>query len=167
MDLNLKAKIVFPLILFSALFYSGPLSASPSNGSSLDVDLTSLEDSRIFAICVPTHNTKADKLYSTIDWDGFGERDLVIIEVQNNAANIVTSDDKLKLTLRSRATNNFSDRSIMPIIQCGERLEFVLIGKDKTVKQRWNNFPSFGTLYALIDAMPIRRFEMRQQKEKN
>jgi len=82
--------------------------------------------------------------YASIDWKGFEERDLVVAE-----------------TVKSKA-----DR-LTKIAGCENKLEYVLIGKDQTQKRRWNLLPSNDELYSLIDAMPMRRFEMRQRRGKN
>lgn len=51
------------------------------------------------------------------------------------------------------------------ITRCENALEYVLIGKDETQKNRWYLFPSENDLFQVIDAMPMRRFEMRQRGE--
>jgi len=87
---------------------------------------------------------KSKALHTSIDWDGFEERDLVIVEL---------GTDKTS--------------RLAKIARCDNKLEYVLIGKDQTQKRRWNLFPSNDELYSLIDAMPMRRYEMRQRAGKN
>jgi hypothetical protein len=45
-------------------------------------------------------------------------------------------------------------------------LTTVLIGKDGSVKARYNAAPSLDELFALIDGMPMRRAELRSREKK-
>lgn len=49
---------------------------------------------------------------------------------------------------------------------CGEQNEFILIGKDASIKKRWKDTFSVEDLFQTIDAMPMRQFEMRMLDEK-
>ena len=136
-----------------------------------------LGTSRILVVCLPNPITVksklSDPLYASIDWKGFEERDLVIVEIREETAYIIAAHKKGSEVPRFITT--YSDRfragamkdGVGHIAECKNKLEYVLIGKDQTQKKRWNLFPSNEDLYSLIDAMPMRRFEMRQRKENN
>lgn len=136
-----------------------------------------LGKSRILVVCLPEHATiksqQADPLYSSMDWQGFEQRDLVIVEMRKYAAHIVKQHDKGKTVPRYEIANSEGHgvgsrtKGISIVSQCENKLEYVLIGKDGTQKSRWDLFPQREDLYSIIDAMPMRRFEVRQQKEKN
>ena len=131
----------------------------------------------MLAICLPDHATvkskQADQLFAAIDWQGFEERDLVIVEIRKYSAHVVKehsrgmSVPRYKTSFSERYTVGSRSKGLSEITKCENKLEYVLIGKDETQKKRWTLFPSNDDLYALIDAMPMRRFEMRQQKETN
>jgi len=121
---------------------------------------------RILVACT----AKTDPEYSQIDWEGFTERDLVIIEQREDISYIVTpppAGQPAARHLLSSAVNSTKKRSIAAIAGCGDETGYVLIGKDGTRKQRWDEFPPQDELFGVIDAMPMRRFEMRRQKGKN
>lgn len=80
-----------------------------------------------------------------IDWAGYEERHITIVEIKHT---------------------KLPDSRIGGIAQCNNKREYVLIGKDQTRKKRWDEYPTNDDLYATIDAMPMRRVEMRQQMEK-
>ena len=73
------------------------------------------------------------------DRDGLEERDLVIVNIGKGKSH-----------------------RLARIARCENKLEYVLIGKDQTQKMRWDLFPPKNELYSLIDAMPMRRYEMRE-----
>lgn len=124
---------------------------------------------RILAVCLPETRDimteKKNNFYSSIDWEAFDERHLIVVEVQKNtryAQNIHYSENVItRNRVMTRKTR------IRDITRCNEDLEFVLIGKDSTEKKRWNNFMPLEDIYMTIDAMPMRRFEMMQKTEKN
>ena len=134
-----------------------------------------LGKSSILAVCLPDHATikskQANPLYASIDWKGFSERDLVILEMRKASAHIVSKHDKgdrvprYVTTFSQRNRVGSKSKGLDVIAACENKLEYVLIGKDTGVKMRWDLFPPNNELYALIDAMPMRRFEMRQRKE--
>ena len=47
------------------------------------------------------------------------------------------------------------------IVNCTDKKEFVLIGKDTGVKKRWEDTLPISDLFQTIDAMPMRQYEMR------
>jgi len=98
-----------------------------------------LGQNRILVICDLDDIAPEYKQSVLGDRDGFEERDLVIVKI---------GKDKSHRLAR--------------IARCENKLEYVLIGKDQTQKMRWDLFPPKNELYSLIDAMPMRRYEMRE-----
>ena len=129
---------------------------------------------RVLVICLPEPVTiesrLADPLYVSIDWQGFEERDLVIVEIRKSSAHVLKEHDREGAV--ARYLTSFSERyrdgsrkkGLKEIAQCENKLEYILIGKDQTPKRRWDLFPSNDELYTLIDDMPMRRIEMRQRR---
>lgn len=162
-----------------ALMSSATAAAKPFDVEFGEQKLTEspLGNSRILVICLPDHATieskQADPLYMSIDWSGFEERDLVIVEMRNYSAHVVKEHFKgiavprYKIPYSGRYIAGTGSTGVGLASRCDNKLEYVLIGKDGTQKRRWDLFPSNSDLYTIIDAMPMRRFEMRQQKEKN
>lgn len=102
--------------------------------------------------------------YQTLDWKGFEERDLLMIELTSEESYIVSQG----LIPRSETTikqSLFDDTKLRDRVICKSATDFVLIGKDTGIKKRWNELPSLVDIYNTIDAMPMRRFEMRQTKK--
>ena len=161
--MRLISKMSLSLMVLSPFVFAGPLSASATEGQIYKA-ANPLGENRILAVCVPEENTSIESKYSVMDWDGFNERDLVIVEVGHKTTDRVIFDDRLELMILNPIADKRASIRLTSIASCGEALEFVLIGKDQGVKQRWDNFPSFKTLYSIIDAMPMRRFEMRQKR---
>ncbi len=134
-----------------------------------------LGEQRILVVCLPDTATIESKLtnplYSSIDWSGFKERDLVILEFRKYTSHIVSEHRRKEIVPRALTTHSWyyeSDHAkMMTLTRCKNKIEYVLIGKDTGVKMRWDLFPPNDELYELIDSMPMRRFEMRKQKEKN
>jgi len=116
-------------------------------------------------VAIFTQNQKIDApLYQTLDWKGFEERDLLMIELTSEESYIVSqglisgSETTIKQSL-------FDDTKLRDRVICKSATDFVLIGKDTGIKKRWNELPSLVDIYNTIDAMPMRRFEMRQTKK--
>ncbi len=82
--------------------------------------------------------------------EGLAERDLELI--------VITPDE---------AVYGVADRNHAVILQRFKTptsdFEVVLIGLDGGVKQRWTEPVTAQTLFAVIDAMPMRRQELREQ----
>jgi len=135
--------------------------------------ISPLGDYRVLVLCLPNKGNalseKANDLYAKIDWMGFDERDLVFVEMTKTADHTVKKYEyeNTDITTRSRIVYGVNDYKISSIAQCNENFEFVLIGKDRTQKKRWKSFPEFDDIYSTIDAMPMRRYEMRERASKN
>ena len=84
--------------------------------------------------------------------DGFVERDLTVVEVVQHS---VLVDGRPDSSLRAAELRALYDIS---------KVDFatVLIGKDGGEKMRRNGLMPLDTLFETIDAMPMRRQEMRQ-----
>jgi len=96
-----------------------------------------------------------------IDRAKFSERDIAMVEINDEAATFVakSTGGEFNFTPLADAEN------LIRRATCSENKEFVLIGKDTGVKQRWQKTLPLNELYEAIDAMPMRRFEMRQRGE--
>jgi len=159
--------------LFNQPFLAGYAVATPFiiEYENYDIVKSPLGTFRTLAICLPDHATikskQTDALYQSIDWQGFGERDLVIVEIRKQTAHAIREHQRGKLIPRNIILERNGDKKIGAIARCENKLEYVLIGKDQTQKRRWNLFPSRDSLYSTIDAMPMRRYEMKQRAGKN
>jgi len=132
-----------------------------------------LGEQRILVICLPESATieskLADPLYASIDWKGFKERDLEILEYRKQTSHLVEEHGRADPVPRALITHAWyygtvPHEKISAITKCENKLEYVLIGKDGSQKRRWSLFPTNDDLYSTIDAMPMRRFEMRERK---
>ena len=86
------------------------------------------------------------------DEEGIKERHLLIFIVEENTIHQLFSDARFET---SRSVENYNKGA-------DNTLQFVLIGKDGGMKMRESGTVSLKQLYAVIDAMPMRRSEMRQ-----
>ena len=122
-----------------------------------------LGQDRILVLCVAgKHDDKVLKaFYSSVKWNEFADRDLRLVEISKNTLSSVFGADR-----RGARHHDFGDK-LRRRANCKVDLEFVLIGKDTGVKARWKTDFTQDELFARIDAMPMRRFEIRQRKENN
>ena len=84
--------------------------------------------------------------------DELQERDLVLVELVGDAVRIVSGPD---LDIDAGRLRN-------RLGTAGSRFEVVLVGKDTGIKLRSADPVSAADLFGLIDAMPMRRQEMKQ-----
>ncbi len=146
------------LIGFCAAFSSGVAHAG---------EALSLEDPlgrhRLLVLCLLEQeddiNENIAKIYKSTDWENFAERDLYYIELRPDAAYTVTPETDLRF---NRILHQ-SGSALRAEANCGNDFEFVLIGNDGTQKRRWTGAVPSQELFATIDAMPFRQFEMWQQ----
>lgn len=118
-------------------------------------------------------------MYEQMDWEGFAERDLLLVEL--------TKDDVMAVTLNSGQSFAPAEKTqgqvagltgnwrrtpitrggeyIRKTAKCQNDYDFALIGKDTSLKQRWEISVPQEELYPVIDAMPMRRFEMRRRTD--
>ena len=134
--------------------------AHANNNVSLDDPLGT---HRLLVICLLENSVKTSHIYKSTDWENFAERDLHYIELRPDGAYTVKPQTHLKPNhIRHRA-----DKALRTEANCKHNFEFVLIGNDGSQKKRWSGLMSSQELFATIDAMPFRRFEMRQQAKRN
>lgn len=110
-----------------------------------------LGEYRIIALCNghwKSHN---------IELNGFVQRDIAMVEIDNGFATFVTKDKDGGVHLTPIA----DAESLVRRAACKEETEFVLIGKDTGVKDRWSKTLRQDALFQTIDAMPMRQYEMR------
>ena len=132
-----------------------------------------LGQSRLLVICLPNdRELSGDEksfIYKT-DWEEFAERDLLLIGLNKKTAFNFLAQDHPNDTDITGLTSQYIYRSpiganaIRKRVACAHDFEMILIGKDTGVKARWKNDFSQEDLFSRIDAMPMRRFEMRERK---
>jgi len=133
-----------------------------------------LGQSRLLVMCLPNDReiTQDEKsfIYKT-DWDSFAERDLLLVGLNEQAAyNFLVQDpqndsDAAGIKSRYIYRSLIAGKAIRERVSCAHDFELILVGKDRGVKARWTNDFTQEDLFSRIDAMPMRRFEMRQRKE--
>jgi len=93
-----------------------------------------------------------------IDWPGFAERDVALFENLNGVTKRVSQDATGQVQRTALDRSGYFDA----LVDCTHKSEFVLIGKDGGVKKRWMRTLPLAELFQTIDAMPMRRSEMRR-----
>ena len=129
-----------------------------------------LGEYRILALCLQNDAEiiagRTVSLATAHDWDGYAERDLILVEIRKNTIHSLvgkttTRVNEKAITSWTRSEQvGFTDR-LRETANCQREWDWVLIGKDTTVKKRWRNFVGSEDLYETIDAMPMRRYEMK------
>lgn len=127
---------------------------------------------RLLVMCLPNDReiSRDEKsfIYRT-DWEGFAERDLLLVGLNEQIAyNFLAKDIKndsgtTGLTSQYIYRKPIESKAIRKRVNCVHDFEIVLVGKDTGIKARWTNSFTQGGLFNRIDAMPMRRFEMRQK----
>jgi peroxiredoxin len=97
--------------------------------------------------------TPADLEATRKDRARFLERDLTLIAISPVK---VSSSIAPILNLRDE------DGRVAALYGSGGQTLVYLIGKDGTIKRAWQRMPKLGNVYALIDAMPMRKGELRR-----
>jgi hypothetical protein len=131
--------------------------------------------SRLLVMCLPNDREisrdETSFIYKT-DWEEFSERDLLFIGLNKKTAfNFVAQDlqnstDAKGVRSQYIYRNPIAGEAIRKRVDCKHDFEMILIGKDTGVKARWTTGFTQEELFSRIDAMPMRRFEMRGQKKK-
>jgi len=139
--------IIFSGILFSFLSTAKATEITAMNPAEY------LGDYRLIVAC----NTQWKP--TDINRDGFNNRDLKAFELIEGKSKLV------ELTNSGDLDRIWLDRSsrFNRLVKCEGKNEFVLVGKDRGVKKRWQRLPSEQELFETIDAMPIRQYEMRNR----
>lgn len=128
-----------------------------------------LWNKRILAVCDVDRATDGGSLiqqqYDQADWLGFLERDLLLLSVDRDElyawAVVTSADNRLTVAISRDAEDrsNLRERT-----DCtGERAFVALIGKDGDVKRVWEGVVPNKAIFATIDAMPMRRSEMKER----
>lgn len=160
-------------IIVIALFLSA-MSVPSLALASEDAKLSDpLGQSRLLLMCLPNDREisrdEISFIYKT-DWEEFSERDLLFIGLNKKTAfNFVAQDlqkDTSATGLRSQYIyrNPIAGEAIRKRVDCKHEFEMILIGKDMGVKARWTIGFTQEDLFNRIDAMPMRRYEMRERQ---
>jgi len=165
-------EVVIALSLALLAFVFPIAQAESDKGEALD---NPLGQYRILAMCmINDENLSPDRviaIYKSIDWAEFLERDLLLVEITSKGINTVlgkqrTSSNGVKVATWNRVKHTDQDKLVKKVA-CQDNFDFVLIGKDTSVKKRWQGFLPLDDLYETIDAMPMRRHEMSQRKKRD
>jgi len=135
-----------------------------------------LGQNRLLVMCLPNdRELSSDEksfIYKT-DWEGFAERDLLLIGLNKKTAfnflaqGLPNDTDFTGLSSQYIYRSAIGANAIRRSIDCVHDFEMILIGKDTGVKARWKNGFTQEDLFSRIDSMPMRRYEMRYRAGKN
>jgi hypothetical protein len=144
--------LLFAMIMaFNNVFYDKGL-------ADMGFDLTSFQwKNRVIIIFANSSTTESYLLQKgelESRTDGVLDRDLVVLELFENERSRLGD-----VFLPDDAVTNLKDHFD---VEQGQ-FQFILIGKDGTVKLRSNNPVPAEDLFGLIDAMPMRQEEMRRK----
>lgn len=144
-------KFIF-ILLMTGCFLTADLSAQMENNFNLE---DYQWNNRILLVFSPnsihTGLTRTMKMVQN-NPDGFNERDLKVFQVLGNIGN-----SSGEIVLQSDDANTMRDR-----FEVGKNeFRVILIGKDGTEKMRSDEAISIEYLFEEIDAMPMRRLEMK------
>ena len=133
--------------------------ALPTTGLSADkyAKSNSVHDRRILAAC-PSQPEIYEGILPKVDWKGFAERDLAILELSDSFTHLVIIDNS---TVQQITVSPKDAKWLRRSSDCKADDKYVLIGKDGGVKRRWDGPLHVDDLFETIDAMPMRQFEMR------
>lgn len=125
---------------------------------------------RLLVVCLPDDReatTEEMAFIYALDWDAFSERDLRIIGINQQSIYDYRADKVSDTHLATQIISRFpiNAERIKKRVNCEQEFEKILIGKDTGVKARWSNDFTQEDLFARIDAMPMRRFEMREKRK--
>ncbi len=153
-------KRVFALIGFmgTLVFTSSIANSERTPEHWLDNDV--FGEKRILIVCNSGIDDPLERVFPKMDWQGFLERDIVIVIKGPRGVEILNSD----------GTRDFPSSNTLTQIhqrnKCPRGIDFNLMGKDGGIKKVWSGVVWTEDLFATIDAMPMRQFEMRQKAEK-
>ena len=116
---------------------------------------------RILLLCDTGIDDPIERILPAMDWQSFVERDLIIITIGSRGVEILNPDGTRVFPSSNSLTQIYQNK------RCNRGIDFNLIGKDGGVKKRWSGVVWIDDLFATIDAMPMRRYEMRQRADKN
>ena len=153
-------------LTLAASIFSAPSGVAENMGDNLGDPLGHY---RLLVLCVPEASVSAGeqfrKIHFQIDWDEFAERDLVLIHSQTTTSYTVhglpiNKQTPFGMTVDWNRTQHINN-NVRNRARCADHFEIVLIGKDTGVKKRWDMFPPQEDIFNTIDAMPMRRYEMK------
>ena len=117
-------------------------------------------EKRILIVCNSGIDDPLERMLPKMDWQGFLERDIVIVIMGPGSVEILNSD----------GTRDFPSSNTLTQIhqrnKCPRGIDFNLMGKDGGIKKVWSGVIWTEDLFVTVDAMPMRQFEMRQKAEK-
>ena len=126
-----------------------------SEGERLDLDEYEWENRLLLVFASQGGTDKLDDFRSALKKElaGVVDRDLLMIPVLNSDGN--SGDDK-KWSNASKLRQNYGAQD--------KNFLVVLVGKDGTEKRRWAEVPQIEQIFEIIDAMPMRLREMRENQ---
>ena len=149
------------------------MAALPSaQAASQSVAADPLGQDRLLIMCLPNDREETRdeiEFIYLLDWDGFEDRDLRLIGINENTALEYKANNAsdASSTAQIITKNPINAERIKKRVNCTQDFELILVGKDTGVKARWKSSFSQEDLFNRIDAMPMRRFEMKQKAKKN
>lgn len=133
----------------------------PSNVSAQDNYLAQYEwKNRIILLLAKHPNAETEKQVTKFrsEWEGMEDRDLKIFLVLPEKASEIKENQQKELPAEvARQLNDKYGKS-------SEDFQYILIGKDGTIKLSENRQVPNQKLFSTIDAMPMRQREMRRKK---
>ncbi len=143
--MNYLKTLFFVMTLFTALL-----------GSAQDLSKHRWENRLILLISDDENNPtlKAQIAEFTKDLTGLEERKLIIYQVMPEEYKIILNGDTTKQSSKLYKTYKKTEKGF----------EVLLLGLDGGIKHRQSELLPLEKLYAIIDAMPMRRSEMKREK---
>jgi len=114
----------------------------------------SLQNSRVLVACDLGDVDPFSRITPKMDWVGLAERDLVLVVQRTDDVVGISQDGEFDLSFNAPLINDKSCNSA----------DFILIGKDGRAKKSWVETVPVAELFNTIDAVPMRKFEMRVQR---
>ena len=151
-------------------YLSSHVSASEPSIDSKILTPSPLGKDRVLVICLQERSNEEvlTQFYQSLNWREFSERHLAVVEMSKHTVQSVHlshEGDDVGVINRTKHPD-FGDK-LRRKSDCKKDFEFVLIGKDTGVKKRWEKDLPQDALFQVIDAMPMRQYEMRQQERQN
>lgn len=164
-------------IFTGLVLLSGCLASLPVNAQISLVEMDNplddaLWNNRLLAVCVEAGASIETPImqvqYDSADWAEYLDRDLILVWVAQDElfSWIVIPQPSKRLTVAATLTSE-DKTNLRQRIKCTGEAEFVaLVGKDGDLKRTWQGVAPNDEVFAAIDAMPMRRSEVRERGEK-
>ncbi len=150
-------------LLMVAVLQTGHFVPALGQGADATLLQTARWQQRLLVLCSPLEGDRVKQQFSTVDWIGFHERRLSLVALSADGQQVWSSDAEGKVAemceLGQRPDADMLARTGCDLSSGG----ISLIGLDGGVKARWYTPVSNAELFGLIDAMPMRAREMRQE----